>query len=85
MARKWTDIKADRADIEYLEKARERVKLMQSYDLLEWADVAGSGMSKGFMDYRRHSYVESLREIRSTLMQLVALTDELIERKERGA
>jgi hypothetical protein len=66
-------------------RARQRVTKLATYDLLEWADVAGSGMSKAFMDYRRHDNVESLLEVRTALTALSALVDELVERHEAGA
>ena len=67
-----------------LHRARNRVAEMSTFALLEWADVAGSGMAKGFQDYRRESARESLLEIRSALIALTALNDELLERNEAG-
>lgn len=62
------------------EKCRARVRRMSRTELLDWADVAGSGMAKGFMDYRKHGVVDSLEEIRLSLVQLAALVEELRER-----
>ncbi len=67
------------------EKAQHRVRKTSTYELLEWADAAGSGMAKGFMDYRQHDSVESLDEIELALVALMAVTHELKIRHKAGA
>lgn len=82
MARKWSEIKAEREEDAQFQKTRSRVRRISTTELLDWTDVAGSQMAKGFMDYRRYGHVESLEEVKLGLLQLRALTEELIERHE---
>jgi hypothetical protein len=70
------------SDDQQLAAARRRVAKMGTNELLNWADVAGSGMAKGFSDYRREGDVLSLDEIHLALISLTAVTDELIIRGE---
>lgn len=65
-----------------LASARRRVRKVSTHDLLEWADAAGSGMAKGFGDYRKDRELVSLEEIRTALMSLLAVTDELYARQD---
>lgn len=66
-----------------LARARRRVEKMGASELLEWAEVAISGMGRGFLDYRKEEEVVSLLEIRDeALPALTALVDELIMRNE---
>jgi hypothetical protein len=65
-------------------RMEKRVRGMANYELLEWADVAGSGMAKAFSDYRREADEVSLIEIREGLMALWALTRELDLRRLAG-
>lgn len=69
-------------DEEDLARARRRVTRMSINELLDWADAAGSGMAKGFADYRKEGNMVSLEDIRLGLISLTALTDELIGRHE---
>lgn len=69
-------------EAEELTRARRRVAGMSTHALLEWADTAGSGMAKGFGDYRKEGRLESLDEIRYALLALIAVTDELQARQE---
>lgn len=69
-------------DEEELARARRRVARMSVNELLDWADAAGSGMAKGFSDYRKEGEMVSLEDIRVGLIALTALTDELIGRHE---
>lgn len=62
--------------------ARRRVQKMSVHELINWADVAGSGMAKGFMDYRKEGNLDSLLEIRDALVALSEVTEELIIRGE---
>jgi hypothetical protein len=65
-------------------KMEKRVAKMSNYELLEWADVAGSGMAKAFSDYRREPVEDSLIEIREGLQALWSLTRELDLRRKAG-
>lgn len=64
------------------ERARRRVQKMSVHELLNWADAAGSGMAKGFDDYRRDGNPDSLHEIQDALVALSEVTEELIIREE---
>lgn len=66
-----------------LERARRRVTRMSTHELLAWADQAGSGMAKAFSDFRREGSLTPLDEIRTALLALTAVTDELTARTER--
>ena len=58
-------------------KARKRLSRLATGDLINWADQAGSGMAKGFDDYRRLRSPEALAEVRIGLNALLAVVDEL--------
>ena len=63
-------------------EAVKKVSRMSTTSMLDWIDVAGSGMAQGFSDYRRHGDLDSLYEIRRAISQIQALTEELIIRAE---
>ena len=63
-------------------EATKKASRMSTTSMLDWIDVAGSGMAQGFSDYRRHGEIESLYEIRRAVSQIQALTEELIIRHE---
>lgn len=65
-----------------LARARRRVTRMSTHELLDWADQAGSGMAKAFSDFRREGTLIPLDEIRTALLALTAVTDELTARTE---
>ncbi len=71
-------------DSEVYAKMAKRVSKMASYELLEWADVCGSGMAKAYSDLRKELTQESLAEIREGLMALWAVTRELELRRLAG-
>jgi hypothetical protein len=64
-------------DQNLLKQASRRVRKLSTHDLLEWSDVAGSGMAKGFMDYREHGDYTSLAEIGLAVITLHAVVLEL--------
>lgn len=61
-----------------------RVAKMGNYELLEWADVAGSGMAKAFSDLRKENSQDTILEIQEGLQALWALTRELSLRGQAG-
>lgn len=61
-------------------KARKRLSRLGTHEILNWADMAGSGMAKGLDDYRRNADAESLAEIRNGLIALLAAVDEITGR-----
>ena len=64
-------------DEELRSKAYKRVAKMNTAQLLDWADAAGSGMAKGFDDYREYHDIESIEEIGLALFTLEAVIFEL--------
>jgi hypothetical protein len=63
-------------------KACKRVRVMSVRELLDWTDVAGSGMARCLMDYRKQQDMASLLEVRNTLITMYALVTELMVRDE---
>lgn len=61
-------------------KSRKRVSQLETYQLLDWADAAASGMGKGFQDHRLHGDFESIGEIEAALITLWAVKEELVTR-----
>jgi hypothetical protein len=72
-------------DLNLYTNAEQKVGKLSSSALLDFADAAGSGMARGYMDYRSQARVESLLEIRHALMTLWALNEQLIQRSEAVA
>jgi hypothetical protein len=70
------------ADQELLRTAHRRVAKRATTELLDWADVAGSGMARGFQDYREQGTLASLEEIGLGLITLHAV---VLELKARAA
>lgn len=69
-------------DQELLKTASRRVRKLPTTELLNWADSAGSGMARGFQDYREHGDLMSLEEIGLGLITLHAV---VLELKARAA
>lgn len=69
-------------DEELRARAAARVRKLSTSSLLDWADAAGSGMSKGFDDFRRHGDYEAIAEIALGLITLEAVVYELKARAE---
>lgn len=69
-------------DRELLARASRRCARQSTTELLDWADAAGSGMAKGFDDYRKHGDLTSLEEIGLGLITLQALVLELKARAD---
>jgi hypothetical protein len=69
-------------DEELLSDAKRRCRKLPAMELLNWADAAGSGMAKGFDDFRQHGELESLADIGLGLITLQAVVYELTERKK---
>jgi hypothetical protein len=59
---------------------RRRLKRMTAEDMVLWADVAGSEMSRAFRSYARDRAPESLAEVERGLGILVAMVEELRSR-----
>lgn len=62
-------------------KAKKRLGRLQTVDILNWADQAGSGVAKALDDYRRIGTSESLEEARIGLESLLGLVEVLQERE----
>jgi hypothetical protein len=69
-------------DAKLLADASKRVSKLSTTDLLDWADAAGSGMAKGFMDFRKHGDYASLEDIGLGMITLQAVVYELKARKD---
>jgi hypothetical protein len=69
-------------DEELLRTATRRVRKMTDHALINWADVIGSGMAKGFQDYREHGDFASLAEIGLGVITLHAVVLELKARAD---
>ncbi len=67
-------------DAEVVSSARKRISVIETSQLLDYADAAGSGMAKGFADYRRYQDLDSVAEIAEGLLVLWAITLELRDR-----
>ena len=74
-------------DLDLYAKAEHKVARLAVPVLLDFADVAGSGMARGFMDVRMHPETaqDSLREIQHGLMTLWAIAEDLIQRDQDTA
>jgi hypothetical protein len=77
LRRKNADTYYSETDQELLHRASKRCARQSTTELLDWADSAGSGMAKGFDDYRKHGDLASLEEIGLGLITLQALVLEL--------
>ena len=67
-------------DAQIVSDARRRLSRLDTLRLLDWADTCGSGMSKGFDDYRKFGDLASIEEIAEGLLTLWAVTLELRDR-----
>lgn len=70
------------SDQELAQQASKRVARLTTTALLDWADAAGSGMAKGFDDYRKHGDLASVEEIALGMITLQAVVYELKLRAE---
>lgn len=68
--------------VQGLRTARRRVTKMSVHEMLAWADSAGSGMAKAIDDYRKERSLTSLEEVRTGLVALSAVIDELEARQD---
>lgn len=69
-------------DQQILLTATRRAKKLSTTALLDWADVAGSAMAKGFMDYRDHGDLESLTDLGLGMISMQAVIYVLKARTE---
>lgn len=61
-------------------KARTRLEMLPDYEILNWADQAGSGLAKALDDYRRLRDADSLRDAESGVAALAGAVDALLAR-----
>lgn len=57
-------------------KTRQRVSRMSEREMLNWADLAGSGLYKAFADYKGGD-TDALEDIRIGLVGMIAIYEEL--------
>jgi len=63
-------------------KAFERMDRLSRMEILDWADMAGSGVARALQDYRRHETPESLEEARIGLQSLLGCVDAIQKRAQ---
>lgn len=63
-------------------KAFERMDRLSRTEILDWSDMAGSGVARALQDYRRHETPESLEEARMGLQSLLGCVDVLQKRAQ---
>jgi hypothetical protein len=66
---------------DYLKQEKRAARLGTSF-LLDYCDVAGTGMSKAFMDHREDGNLDSIAEVEKSIITLWAVTQELKTRAE---
>lgn len=62
------------------EKVSKRVARLSEPELLDWADVAGSGIARTLREYQRCHDPELLQEAREAISALQGVIDTLAER-----
>lgn len=82
MRRRKHSAEFSETDLELMARAERRVRKMTTHALLDWADAAGSGMAKGFADYRAHGDLASLEDIALGVITLNAVVLQLKARAE---
>lgn len=63
------------------EKVAKRVVRLSETELLDWADVAGSGIARVLREYQRSHEPELLTEAREAISALQGVIDTLSERE----
>jgi len=66
------------------EKVAKRVSRLSEGELLDWADVAGSGIARTLQDYHRGHEPELLQEAQEAVSALQGVIDTLAERELRA-
>lgn len=66
------------------EKVARRVSRLSEGELLDWADVAGSGIARTLRDYHRSHEPELLQEAQEAVSALQGVIDTLTERTLRA-
>lgn len=63
------------------EKVTKRVARLSEAELLDWADVAGSGIARTLREYQRSHEPELLHEAREAISALQGVIDTLTQRE----
>lgn len=66
------------------EKVAKRVARLSEAEMIDWADVAGSGIARALRDYHRSHEPELLDEAREAISALQGVIDTLHERESRA-
>ena len=74
--------KSSATDDQILLTATRRAQKLSTTALLDWADVAGTAMAKGFMDYREHGDLASLTDLGLGMISMQAVIYVLKARTE---
>lgn len=62
------------------ETAQRRLAMLETRDVLNWADAAAAGIQRGFEDHRKDGNTDSLDEIEVGLITMWAAVQDLRER-----
>lgn len=66
------------------EKVAKRVSRLSEGELLDWADVAGSGIARNLRDFQRNHDLSLLIEARDAVSALQGVIDTLADREMRA-
>lgn len=66
------------------EKVTKRVSRLSEGELLDWADVAGSGIARNLRDFQRSHDLSLLIEARDAVSALQGVIDTLADREMRA-
>jgi len=55
--------------------AASRMEMLSTTEILDWMDVAGSGVARALQDYRRHGNVDYLSDARNGIDSLRGCID----------
>lgn len=66
------------------EKVARRVSRLSEGELLDWADVAGSGIARTLREYQRSHEPELLQDAREAISALQGVIDTLADREMRA-
>lgn len=66
------------------EKVAKRVSRLAESELIDWADVAGSGIARNLRDFQRSHDLSLLTEARDAVSALQGVIDTLADREMRA-
>ena len=72
-----------RTEDTYRKTAAARLRRVPTPEVLDWADLAGTGVAKALQDYRKDGQTESLLEARNALSSMCGALD-VVEERDPG-